>query len=279
MAGGIEVADVFRRHGPAFRADAQRAPRPRPAPGDGRDRSLPHRRARRACPTLRRLRPRRDRLQLLPQPSLSQVPGPGAGGLGRRAAGGVAARSLLPRRLHAAGAGRRHRVPEQGGGLRHPVPRRRRDAARHRGRPAPPRRRDRRRRRAAQLGPGDAAPSACPLHRAGRRPLARPDALGRLPARVLPVGQGARPAVPAALPRTSRRSLRRAAGCASSAISRRSPSPAPSPPTARRCAGSTGWSTPSRPSAAPSRCWPISAATPIASPSPTAGSSPWPTTP
>ena len=64
------------------------------------------------------------------------------------------------------------------------------------------------------------------------------------------------------------------ASCASSASSLRSPSPAPSPPTARRCAGSTGWSTPSRPSAAPSRCWPISAATPIASPSPTAGSSP-----
>ncbi len=34
---------------------------------------------------------------------------------------------------------------------------------------------------------------------------------------------------------------------------------------------STGWSTPSRRSAGPSRCWPISAATPIASPSPTPG--------
>ena len=36
------------------------------------------------------------------------------------------------------------------------------------------------------------------------------------------------------------------------------------------CGGSTGWSTPSRPSADRSRCSPISAATPIASPSPTA---------
>ena len=64
------------------------------------------------------------------------------------------------------------------------------------------------------------------------------------------------------------------ADCASSASSLRSRSPAPSPPTARRCAGSTGWCTPSRPSAGQTRCWPISAATPTASPSPTAGSSP-----
>ena len=45
----------------------------------------------------------------------------------------------------------------------------------------------------------------------------------------------------------------------------------PSHVVSRDCGASTGWSTPSRRSAAPSRCWPISAATPIASPSPTAG--------
>ncbi len=54
---------------------AQRAPRPRAAPGDGRDRSLPHRCARRACPPLRRLRPHRDRLQFLPQSSLPKCQG------------------------------------------------------------------------------------------------------------------------------------------------------------------------------------------------------------
>ena len=37
------------------------------------------------------------------------------------------------------------------------------------------------------------------------------------------------------------------------------------------CDASTGWSMPRPRSAAPNRCWPISAATPIASPSPTAG--------
>ena len=45
-------------------------------------------------------------------------------------------------------------------------------------------------------------------------------------------------------------------------------------PPRRRCAGTNGWSTPSRPSPGPKRCSPISPATPIASPSPTAGWSP-----
>ena len=44
-------------------------------------------------------------------------------------AGRTAARGLLPRGLHAAGADRRDRVPEQGRGLRPAVPHRRRDAA------------------------------------------------------------------------------------------------------------------------------------------------------
>ena len=45
--------------------------------------------------------------------------------------------------------------------------------------------------------------------------------------------------------------------------------PPPSPAGSRDCAGSSGSSMPSRPSAARPRCWPISAATPTASPSPT----------
>ena len=47
----------------------------------------------------------------------------------------------------------------------------------------------------------------------------------------------------------------------------------PPSPALGRCARSTGSSTPSHPSAVPSRCSPISAATPTASPSPTAASS------
>ncbi len=155
MTGGLEVADVFRRYGPAWRAER----------GDHLDRM--QRRvmgAIEACRTaalgghvqsLRRLRPHRYRLQLLPQPALPEVPGPGAGGLGRRASRRAAARALLPRCLHPAGSGRRDspwrdRIPEQGDRLRHPVPRRRGDAAPHRRRPAPSRRRHRRRRGAAR---------------------------------------------------------------------------------------------------------------------------------
>jgi hypothetical protein len=46
--------------------------------------------------------------------------------------------------------------------------------------------------------------------------------------------------------------------------------PGPSPPGWPRSASPNGWSMPNRPSAAPRRCWPTSAATPTASPSRTA---------
>jgi Transposase zinc-binding domain/Putative transposase len=45
--------------------------------------------------------------------------------------------------------------------------------------------------------------------------------------------------------------------------------PLPSPAASMNCAGSSGWSTPSRPLADRLRCWPISADTHTASPSPT----------
>ena len=155
--------------------------------------------------------------------------------------------------------------------LRHPVPRRGRDAAHHRRRPASPRRRDRSRRRAAHLGAEPAAPSAHPLHRPRRRPVARRTRwVACRPGFFLPVR---------VLSRLFRRLfLDTAAGrvrsgdCASSARSPRWPTARPSAARlGRAAAASIGSSTPSGPSAAPSRCWPISAATPIASPSPTAG--------
>jgi hypothetical protein len=49
---------------------------PWPTQGDGGDRELPHRGARRSCCALRRLRARHHRLQFLPQPALPEVPGP-----------------------------------------------------------------------------------------------------------------------------------------------------------------------------------------------------------
>ena len=297
---------------------ARRASRPRPAPGDGRDRGLPHRGARRACPPLRRLRPCRHRLQLLPQPSLPivraarlrrDVPGPGSRGVDHGTPGGAAARPLLPRGLHPAGAGRRHGIPEQGGGLRHPVPRRGRDGSRVIA--ADPRHlgaeiggvavlhswgQASRRRRACGamqhhphvhcIVPGGGLSAdrkrwiACrpgfflPVKVLGR--LFRRLFLDRLAAAFAEGGlRFFGDLAPLAEPRSFtahcaalRRSdwvviapearLRRDAGGASSTRRRRRVFDA----------------TPSRPSAARSRCWPISAATPIGSPSRTVGSSP-----
>ena len=167
----------------------------------------------------------------------------------------------------------RDRVPEQARGLRHPVPRRGRDAAHHRRRSQPSRRRDRR--RSPCCTPGDrpcstirtctaSFPAAASRPTATRWIACRPGFF--LPVRVLSrlfrrlfLGTAAQ-----------RRStagelalLRRARSPGRARRLRRAPR--------RRCAASTGWSTPSRPSAGPSRCWPISAATPTASPSPTAG--------
>ena len=63
----------------------RRSRQPRPAPGDARDRALPHGGARRARRTLRGLYPYPDRLQLMPQPALPQVPGCGGTALAGRA--------------------------------------------------------------------------------------------------------------------------------------------------------------------------------------------------
>ena len=113
-----------------------RAPQPRPAEGDGGDRDLPHRRARRPCRALHGLRPGARRLQLLPQPPLPEVPGCGGEGLAGGPRGRPAAGAVLPRGLHAARRDRRHRLPEQDGDLRPPVPGLVRGAADHRRRSA-----------------------------------------------------------------------------------------------------------------------------------------------
>ena len=65
---------------------------------------MPHRGARRSRRGLRRLRHDADRLQLLPQPALSEVPGTGPRSWLERARRELLPGALLPRRLHAAGA-------------------------------------------------------------------------------------------------------------------------------------------------------------------------------
>ena len=220
---------------------------------------------------MRGLRPQPHRLQQLPQPALPQMPGRGGKGLARRARGRSLAGRLLPRRLHAAGRDRRHRLAQQGGDLRPPVPRRLRGDAHDRRRSEAPRRPHRHHRRAPHLGLGDDPSPARPHDRARRRHLARRHALGALQAGLLPARARALKAVPAALPvEARRRPCRRPP-----AVLRRSRRP--ERPQRLRCLpgaaseGRTGSSMPSRPSPDPRPCWPICRATPTASRSPTAG--------
>ena len=135
--------------------------------------------ARRPCRGLRRLRRDARRLQLLPQPALPEVSGASPSRVACRAPGRAAAGSLFPRRVHAAGADRRDRLPEQGRRLRDPVQGRGRGDDDARRQSALARRRDRRHRRAAHLGAGADPSSPRPLRRAGRRPFARWHALDR----------------------------------------------------------------------------------------------------
>ena len=199
--------------------------------------------------------------------------GAAAQAMAGRPRGRAAAGPLLPRRLHAAGADRRHRLPEQGRDLRPAVQGRRRDAAS----PSPP--------IPSTSAPASASPPCCTpgarrsthhphvhcivpgggLSPDGERWIAcRPGFF--LPVRVLSrlfrrlfLEQlaAAHDAGRLALLRRSRAARRRAT---------------PSPPIWRRCARPNGSSTPSDPSAGPRRCSPISPATPTASPSPTAAS-------
>ena len=90
---------------------------------------------------------------------------------------------LLPRRVHAAGADRRYRLPEQGRDLRSVVQGLGRDHAHDRRRSQAPRRPHRHHRRPPYLGLGHDPSSACPHDRAGRRPLVRRQEMAVLPAR------------------------------------------------------------------------------------------------
>ena len=129
-----------RRHLPHPRARLARGPARPPEPGSAQGhvghRAVPQRGAGWTRLALRGLRRRPGLLQLLPQPALPEVPEQRGQALARRAPGRSAAGGVLPRGLHAAGADRRHRLPEQGRGLRPAVRRGRRGAADHRRRSA-----------------------------------------------------------------------------------------------------------------------------------------------
>lgn len=124
----------------------------------------------------------------LSQSALSEVSGLSTCAVARRATSRTPSRAVFPCGFHHAGFRRRDRLPQQGGGLCHPVPLRGGDARHHRGRPQASRHSARCDRRAPYLGPDPATPSACPLCRARWWTFARPHTLGRLPARLLPAG-------------------------------------------------------------------------------------------
>lgn len=126
----LEIADIFRTHGPAWRRAPFRACQPDP----------PHRGARRACDGLRQVRSPAHRLQLLQEPALPEVPGTGGARLDGRACRRPAAGGVLPRRLHPAGRDRPDRLLEQEGGLRSAVQGVDRDRDHHCGRPEASRR-------------------------------------------------------------------------------------------------------------------------------------------
>ena len=127
--------------------------------------------------------------------------------------------------------------------------------------------RDRRRRGDAQLGPDPAAPSSHSLSGPRRRPVQRWRALDRLPARLLPPGAGAFPAFPTTVP-----------GAAPGLVSGLSYFGTLAPLTDQAVFNRAlaklqriDWVLFQTSSPAPSRCCPTLAATPTASPSPTAG--------
>src|SRR5436190_693992 len=123
----------------------------------------------------------RLRLEVVPQPSLSQMPGADAGPMARGSASRIAASTVLSCRLHTAGAWRRDRVPEQVHRLRDPVPHGGRDTRYHRGQSQASRRQARYDHGSSHLGPDPRHP------------------LGRLSSRLLPTGAGALAAVPPAV--------------------------------------------------------------------------------
>ena len=105
---------------------------------------------------------------------------------------------VFPRRVHRAGRDRRDRLPEQGSGLRHSLPGHGRDSENHRGRPQAPGRRDRFLRRAPQLGAEPAVSSASALRRARRRTVTRRSTVDLLHARTSSCRSGFCPACSAA---------------------------------------------------------------------------------
>ena len=162
---------------------------------------MPQRRPRRPCAALFIVRSSADRLQLVPQPALPEVPERRRAALARSAARRSIARAVLPRGVHFAGAHQRHRLHQQGGPLWTVVRHCCRDAAHDRRRSKALGCPDRHHPGATHLGFGADSSSARARHRTGRRACARCRPVGAVQARVLPLRAGPVAPLPAPLPR------------------------------------------------------------------------------
>ena len=205
------------------------------------------------------------------QPPLPKVSGRGGQSVASRAGGGTPAGSLLSPRVHVAGRRRRHRLSQQGDVYGQLFKASTGNADDDRGRSQTPGRPRRRHIGSAYLGFGADPSSARSDDRPWGRPLAGRSALGRLPARLLSARARPLAAVPPSFPRKTPGRLRRQPSCSSleaTPISRRATR---SRRFSRLCARPNGSSMPNDHSMAPRPFWPIWRATPIASPSPTAG--------
>ena len=201
MQPALEVADIFRHHGAAYRA----WPRSSACPTLNGESWPPSRHVGRPPSAAMSNGARTVASPRIAYNSCRNRHCPKCQGLARasgsRPACRAAASPLLPRGVHYAGADCRHRATEQSGRLRYPVQGGGRHHACHRCRSTPPWCRNRHDRRAAHLGAEPVPPPAPALHRARWRPVTRRP-LGHLPPWLLRLRPRALPPLPPAIPRT-----------------------------------------------------------------------------
>src|SRR5579885_1727433 len=165
------------------------------AKGPPGHRALPYGRARWAPRSMRSLRSSGHLLQLLPQPSLSEVPDQRTGEVAVRPATGTLAGMLLPRGFQCAACAGAVDLAKQETPLRPIVGCQRCNAAGSRCRSRPSRCGDRLPQYSPYLGTDLAAPPTYPLCRTGWRPVARPLAVDSLATPLLLAGESTEPRV------------------------------------------------------------------------------------
>jgi hypothetical protein len=267
----LEVADIFRAHGPAWRLAQRGHLSLGSAQGHVGHRTVPQRGAGWARAALRGLRRRPDRLQLLPQPALPEVPERGQPSAGSRPARPICCRSSIT--TWSSRCRRRSqtsRMQNKAVIYRLLFEVAAETLLHHRRRSQAPGRDDRRHARAAHLGLGADAPPARARHRSRRRAGARRQDAGS------PAGRASSCRCACSRGCSGGASWKncsgriRPASCGSSA----------STPALADAGRSRRWLAPlrksewvvyaKRPFAGPRRCWPTCRATPIGWPSPTA---------